>query len=141
MSNVLNTIFNTRELSIFATAIKITSLDKILADSCDYTIFAPNNLAFAQLSKVNLHILTDDIWLLTEILSIHMVTGRFGYQDLLKMCKQGDPEVILTAIDSSPLKVNLSDGIKVGKSTVLSTDTSASNGMIHLIDRVMIPEK
>jgi uncharacterized surface protein with fasciclin (FAS1) repeats len=47
MADILNTVFNTRELSIFATAIKITSLDKVLTTDCDFTIFAPNNLAFA----------------------------------------------------------------------------------------------
>ena len=139
MSNILDTIQNTRDLSIFSTAIKITSLDKILDDRCEYTIFAPNNLAFAQLSKVNLNILTEDIWLLTEILSIHMISGKFSYQTLLKMCPQGEREVSLTSIDSSQVSVSLIDGIKIGNSTVLSTDVSASNGIIHLIDRVMMP--
>jgi uncharacterized surface protein with fasciclin (FAS1) repeats len=139
MSNILDTIQNIRDLSIFSTAIKITSLDKILDDRCEYTIFAPNNLAFAQLSKVNLNILTEDIWLLTEILSIHMISGKFSCQTLLKMCPQGEREVSLTSIDSSPVSVNLMDGIKIDNSTVLSTDVSASNGIIHLIDRVMMP--
>jgi uncharacterized surface protein with fasciclin (FAS1) repeats len=139
MTNILNTIFRTRELSIFSTAIKATSLDKILDEKCDFTIFAPNNLAFAELSKVNLHILTDDIWLLTEIISIHIVTGRLGYRELLKMCKPGDRKVSLTSIDSSQIQIDLTDGIEIGGATVLSTDTLPCNGIVHTLDRVLMP--
>lgn len=139
MADILNTIFNTRELSIFATAIKVTSLDKVLTGDCDFTIFAPNNLAFSRLSNVNPHILTDDIWLLTEILSIHMIPGNLTYQDLLRKCKSGERETLVTSLDSSQIGVNLRDGIVVGNSTVLSTDTSPRNGILHLIDRVMMP--
>jgi uncharacterized surface protein with fasciclin (FAS1) repeats len=140
MANILNTIFNTKELSIFSTAIKVTSLDKILDGKCDFTIFAPTNLAFSQLSKVNLQILTDDIWLLTEIISIHIVPGRLGYPELLKMCKPGDQEVRLTSIDSSQIYINLADGMKIDGATVLSTNTLPSNGIVHTIDRVLMPD-
>jgi uncharacterized surface protein with fasciclin (FAS1) repeats len=140
MVNILNTIANTRELSIFANAIHTTSLDKILDESCDFTIFAPNNLAFAQLSRVNLNILTDDIWRLTEMLSIHIIPGKFAYRDLLKMSDGNRQTVALTAIDSSIITVILTDGIKVSGSTVLSAETSVSNGIVYLIDRVIILE-
>jgi uncharacterized surface protein with fasciclin (FAS1) repeats len=139
MANLLNTIDNTRELSIFSTAIKITSLDKILNSDCDFTIFAPNNLAFAQLSKVNLNFLTQDIWLLTEIISIHIIPGKLGYKDLLRICQPGLQTASILSIDSSPIDINLSDGIRIGNSTVLSTDNSMQNGIIHVIDRVISP--
>lgn len=141
MANILSTIFKTRELSIFSTALKVTSLDRILDDRCDFTIFAPNNLAFAQLSKVNLHILTDDILLLTNIISIHIIPSRLGYPELLKMCKPGDREVSLTAIDSSQIYINLTDGIKIDDATVLSTNVTPCNGIIHMLDRVLIPSQ
>jgi transforming growth factor-beta-induced protein len=139
MTNIIDTIANTRELSILSNAIKITSIEKIIDDSCDFTIFAPNNMAFAQLSKINLNILTEDIWRLTEILSIHIVSGKLDYRELLKMCSDTNRQVTLMSIDSSPIQIDLSDGIRLGSSTVLSTDTSARNGIVHLIDRVMMP--
>ena len=140
MANLLSTIFKTRELSIFSTAIKVTSLAQSLDEKCQFTLFAPNNLAFAQLSKVNLNILTDDILLLREIISIHIVPGRIDYQNLLRMCKIGDQEVTLTSIDSSLIHINLANGIEIGGATVLSTDTLPCNGIVHIIDRVLIPE-
>jgi uncharacterized surface protein with fasciclin (FAS1) repeats len=140
MANILTTIFGNRELSIFSTTLKITGLDKILNDQCDFTIFAPNNLAFAELSKVNLHILTDDIWRLTEIISIHILTDRLGYAELLKRCQPGERGVSVTAIDSSQIYINLVDGMKIGDATVLSTDTLPRNGIVHTIDRILMPD-
>jgi uncharacterized surface protein with fasciclin (FAS1) repeats len=140
MANLLSTIFKTRELSLFSTAIKVTSLDKIIDEKCDFTLFAPNNLAFAQLSKVNLNILTDDIVILKEIISIHIVPGLINYQNLLRMCKVGDREVTLTSIDNSHIHVNLTNGIEIGGATVLSTDT-LPNGIVHIIDRVLMPDE
>jgi uncharacterized surface protein with fasciclin (FAS1) repeats len=140
MANILTTIFRTRALSIFSTAIKITGFDKILAGQCDFTIFAPNNLAFAQLSKVHLRILTDDLRLLTEIVSLHIVPARLGYRELLNMCQPGDLEVSVTSIDSSQIQIDLTDGMKIGGATVLSTDTLPSNGILHTIDRVLMPD-
>jgi uncharacterized surface protein with fasciclin (FAS1) repeats len=141
MTNILNTIANIRELSIFAGAIKITSLDQILNSSCEFTVFAPNNLAFAQLSTVNSDILTKDILSLTAMLSMHIIAGKFGYQQLLRMNQDRCHEVILTTIDSSSLHINISDGMKIGNSTVLSTDGSATNGVIHVIDCVVMSAK
>lgn len=139
MTNILNTIYNTRELSIFSTALKITSIDKILENNCDFTIFVPNNLAFTELSRVNSRILTEEVWRLTEILSIHIIPGRFSYQNLLKMRKSGQQKVMLTAIDSSLIEVSLIDGIVFNNSYTLSTDDSAKNGIIYVVDRVTIP--
>jgi uncharacterized surface protein with fasciclin (FAS1) repeats len=139
MRSLLDTIYNTRELSIFSKALKITSLDKILTNNCDFTIFAPDNLAFAQLSKVNLNFLSQDIWLLTEVLSLHIISGKLGYQDLLKVCQPGLKKASILSIDSSIVEIDLSNGIGFGNSKVLSTDTTISNGIVYLIDRVLTP--
>jgi uncharacterized surface protein with fasciclin (FAS1) repeats len=140
MANIFNTISNLREISIFINAIKITNLDRVLADSCTLTVFVPNNLAFGQLSPVNLRVLTDDIDRLTKIISAHLIPGKFEYRDLLKMCPADNHEVVVTAINGSSITINLSDGIRIGNSLVSSTDKSASNGIIHFIDRVIISD-
>jgi uncharacterized surface protein with fasciclin (FAS1) repeats len=139
MTDILKTILYTRELSIFSTAIKTTNLDRVLAGNCDLTIFAPNNVAFGQLSKVNLDFLTTDVWQLTEIVSSHIIPGRFSYQDLLNMRPPGQYKLMLTAIDSSQVQIKLNDGIRFGTAVVLSTDKSASNGIVYIVDRVASP--
>ena len=138
MTDILKTISDNRDLSIFSRALKTTSLDKIVAGNCDFTIFAPTDVAFGQLSKVDLGVLTTDIWQLTEVASTHIIPGRFSYQDLLKMCLSRH-KLRLTAIDSSQIQIHLGDSIKFGTAVVLSTDESASNGIIHVVDRVAIP--
>ncbi len=140
MANIFNTISNIREISIFINAIKITNLDQVLADSTTLTVFVPSNLAFAQLSPVNLRVLTDDIDRLTRIISAHLIPGKFEYRDLLKMCPTDNRQVVVTAIDGSSITINLSDGIRIGNSWVSSTDKSASNGIIHFIDQVILPD-
>jgi uncharacterized surface protein with fasciclin (FAS1) repeats len=82
---------------------------------------------------------SQDVWLLTEILSLHILPGKFEYKDLLKLCQPGQSKASILSIDSSPIEIDLSDGIRVGNSTVLSTDTSMTNGIVHLIDRIITP--
>ena len=139
MTDILKTISDNRDLSIFSRALEITSLDQIVKGNCDFTIFAPTNVAFGQLSKVDLGVLTTDVWQLTEMVSTHIIPGRFSYQDLLNMCPLSQYNLMLTAIDSSQIQINLNDGIRFGTAVVLSTDKSVSNGIIHVVDRVAIP--
>jgi uncharacterized surface protein with fasciclin (FAS1) repeats len=138
MANLLNTIFKIEELSIFSSAIKVTSIDKIIDEKSDFTIFAPQNLAFMQLPNIDLQMLMDDISLLTQIVSMHIVPGLMSYQNLLKLCEPGNREVTLTSIDGSNIHVNLIDGIEIGEATVLSTDPMPSNGIVHTIDRLLM---
>jgi uncharacterized surface protein with fasciclin (FAS1) repeats len=139
MTNLRTTIYNTREISIFSNTIKVTKIDKIMDDKYQFTVFAPTNLAFAQLSIVNFNILTDDLGILTEIASLHIVPGLMSYHQLLKMCGSGSRQVQLCALDSSQICIDVSDGMKIGGATVLSTDTSPTNGIVHIIDRVLMP--
>jgi uncharacterized surface protein with fasciclin (FAS1) repeats len=141
MTSILDTVFNTRRLKILGTAVKITDLGKTLNSKRDFTIFAPIDRAFSELPKDTLPRLSQDILLLAKILSVHIVPRKLTYQDLLNICcVQGNVKITLTTIDGSLLDIDLSDGIKVGNSTVLSTNVSADNGIIYEIDRVLMPK-
>jgi uncharacterized surface protein with fasciclin (FAS1) repeats len=140
MASIIDTVFTIEGFKIFSAAVKTTNLDKTLNTVGNFTIFAPNDRAFSQLSKVIMEQLSGDIPLLTKILSIHIIPGKLTYLDLLKMCKHGELSVRVVSIDGSWVGIDLSDGIKLGGSTVVSTNTSADNGIIHLIDRVLIPK-
>ena len=140
MASVLDTVFTIEGAKIFSAAVKTTDLDKTLNTAGNFTIFAPNDRAFTRLSKVVLAQLSGDIPLLTKILSVHIIPGKLTYLDLLKMCKRGEHTVRLVSIDGSWVGIDLSDGIKLDGSTVLSTNTATNHGIIHLIDRVLIPK-
>ena len=133
-------MFNIRELQMFSTTIQIARLSKTLHSAGPFTLFAPNDRAFTQLSKAVMQQLTSNVSLLTEMINSHIVAGDITYQDLLKMCKQGEQSIVLTSIDGALLHVDLSDGIKIGSSTVITTDIRAKNGTIHSIDRLIIPK-
>ncbi len=125
---------------MFCTAIKIVRLTRTLHSNGPFTIFAPADQAFTQLSSMKLQQLTADLPLLTKIVSNHIVAGDFTYQDLLKMCKKSESWITLTSIDGSPLYIDLSDGIRIGDSTVIATNILAENGIVHEIDRLIMPQ-
>jgi uncharacterized surface protein with fasciclin (FAS1) repeats len=138
MNSVIDTLFNIRELQMFCTAIKIVRLTRTLHSAGPFTVFAPADRAFTQLSSTKLQQLISDVPLLTKIVTNHIVAGDFTYQDLLKMCKRGERGITLTSIDGSPLYIDLGDGIRIGDSTVIATDILAENGIVHPIDRLIV---
>jgi uncharacterized surface protein with fasciclin (FAS1) repeats len=138
MMSILDTVLNTQDFQMLGTAVQIVHLEKILHGTEPFTLFAPRNLAFRQLTKVTFKLLLENTLLLTQILKAHIVPGKLAYRDLLKMCNEGNREVLITAIDGSLLNINLSDGIRIGNSTVVSTDIVANNGIIHSIDQLLL---
>lgn len=138
MNSILDTLFNIRELQMFCTAIKIVRLTGTLQNAGPFTVFAPADRAFTQLSSMKLQQLTADIPLLTKIVTNHIVVGDFTYQGLSKMCKRGERGVMLTSIDGLPLYIDLNDGISIGDSAVIATDILAENGIVHAINRLIV---
>jgi uncharacterized surface protein with fasciclin (FAS1) repeats len=139
MANIIETILTIKELETFATAIQIVDLDLVLNGADDFTVFAPNNQAFTSLPKITLQKLSQDVPLLGKILRMHILKGKFTYQELLDRSVLGEHSINLTAINGLKLNIDLSNGMKIGNATVLSTNTSAENGIIYPIDRVIIP--
>lgn len=140
MKTIIDTISEIKELQMFSTMIQITGLDRTLHSADPFTIFAPRDRAFTQLPKAVMQQLTSNASLLTEMVNSYIVAGDLRYQDLLKMCKQGEQSIILKSLDGALLPIDLSDGIKIGSSTVITADIHAENGTIYSIDRVTIPK-
>jgi len=116
-------------------ACKATGLDAVLGGAGPFTVFAPTDAAFAKLPKGTLDNLLkpENKDTLTAILKYHVVSGRVFSPDAVKAGSaatvQGD--TIRIATDGSSVKIN--------EATVLSADLDASNGVIHVIDRVILP--
>lgn len=135
--SIVDITLNTRGFKILSTVVQITDFNKTLNSAGYFTIFAPTDRAFMQLSKINLQHLIEDIPLLTKTLGLHIISGKLKYHDLLKMCKKGEQKVTVKTINGLLLHIDLSDGIIIGNSTVVSTDISVDNIIIHPIDQLL----
>lgn len=98
------------------------------------TVFAPTDDAFAALPRGLIECLLNDTPTLANILTYHVAIGKFLSKDL------SNGEQILTLFDGQSVTVDLNDGVKINESVVVFPDIAASNGVIHAIDKVLVPE-
>lgn len=130
-----NLVEATEQAGTFTTlikAIQAAELTEILTGPGPYTVFAPTDEAFAKLKEGTLESLMDNIPKLKRIVSYHVTFGDVRAEDLMEI---GEAETF----EGSVLAIDSSDGIKVNDATVLQTDILTDNGVIHVIDTVLIP--
>ncbi|EPR76567.1 putative Sensory subunit of low CO2-induced protein complex [Leifsonia rubra CMS 76R] len=97
-----------------------------------FTVFAPTDAAFAKLPEGTVESLLADIPKLTAILTYHVVSGSVHAADL-----PGTPSA--TTVQGTDVTFDTSSGVKVNDATVTQADIATSNGVIHVIDTVLIP--
>ncbi|HON28117.1 MAG: fasciclin domain-containing protein [Mesotoga sp.] len=114
------------------TALQEASLVEALMGEGPFTVFAPNDEAFAKLPEGTIESLLKDIPALKNILLYHVVPGIYMAEDVLNMRS-------LTALNGGQLTVNPNE-VKIQGSKIVATDIIAANGVIHVIDAVMIPQ-
>lgn len=113
-------------------AIDAAGLTETLKGKGPFTVFAPTDEAFAKLPAGTVDALLKDKEKLTKILTYHVVAGEIMAKDV----KPGK----VTTVEGSKLNVTKgSNGVKVDAANVVKTDVAASNGVIHVIDSVVIP--
>jgi hypothetical protein len=138
MDNKPNTIVDIAagnpDFSTLVAAVKAAGLVETLSGDGPFTVFAPTNEAFAKLPEGKVDALLADIPTLKKILTYHVVAGKVMAADVVDLKSaatvQGD-EVKIDVVDG---KVKLNDS-----AMVTATDLEASNGVIHVIDTVLIP--
>jgi uncharacterized surface protein with fasciclin (FAS1) repeats len=113
-------------------AIEATELAELLTSPGPYTVFAPTDEAFGKLPEGTLESLIKDIPKLKRIVLYHVAFGDVRAEDLMEINEAETVEGSVVAIESS-------DGIKVNDAKVLQTDILTDNGVIHVIDTVLIP--
>ena len=118
-----------------AAAVKAAGLVETLQGKGPFTVFAPTDAAFAAIqSEVDKLLKPESKQKLSKILTYHVVSGKMKAADL----KDGQE---LTTVEGSKLKVMVKDGkVMVGDAKVTTADISASNGVIHVIDKVLLPK-
>ena len=134
--------------STLVTALKAADLITTLKSKGPFTVFAPTNDAFAKLPVGTLDNLLKPVnkTKLAGILKYHVVSGKLTAKDVLAAIKKGNGKAVLTTVQGEMLtatvvknKVILTDE-KGAKATVTKTDLDASNGVIHIINAVLMPK-
>lgn len=123
------------DFSTLVAAVSAAGLVDTLKGDGPFTVFAPTNDAFAKLPAGTVESLLEpeNIDQLRSILTYHVVPGSYPAGSLLG--KRGS----LTTAEGSTLRIDGRDGVKVDGATVTSADIVASNGVIHVIDSVILP--
>ena len=142
--NIVENAVNSKDHTTLVAAVKAAGLVDTLSGPGPFTVFAPTNEAFAKLPAGTVETLVkpENKATLTKILTYHVVSGRLTAADLMNTAKTGGT---LTTVEGEPLTVSvkhhhvvLTDA-KGGMSTVTIPDVYQSNGVIHVVDTVLMP--
>ncbi|NRA65618.1 MAG: fasciclin domain-containing protein [Pseudobacteriovorax sp.] len=131
--SILNLAGGSEDFSTLVSLIKDAGLEEALAGDGPFTVFAPTNAAFAALPAATLDAVKNDTELLKSILLYHVAPGKLLAADVVGL------ETIATASEQS-LSVSLKDSDAfINDSKIIATDLVGSNGVIHVIDSVLLP--
>jgi uncharacterized surface protein with fasciclin (FAS1) repeats len=134
MANLVETAVKAGNFNTLLKTVKATKLDEeILNTPGSYTLFAPTDEAFAKLPEGTLDALLQDIPKLKKIVAYHVSFGDVRSDDLAQIQEAETVEGSVLAIESADGK------IKVNDANVLKTDILTDNGVIHVIDQVLMP--
>lgn len=129
--DIVDTAAAAGNFTTLATALKAAGLVDTLKGPGPFTVFAPTDAAFAKIPADQLQALLKDKAKLTAVLTYHVVSGKVMAKDV----KAG----MVKTVQGSSLNLTTTGGVKVDKANVTSTDIVATNGVIHVIDSVIMP--
>ena len=131
--DIVQTAVDAGNFTILIAAVQKAGLVEVLQGDGPFTVFAPTDEAFAKLPEGTVEQLLQDKEALTSILTYHVVPGRVLAADVVNL------ETAKT-VQGQSIVVDASSGVKVDGANVIATDIIASNGVIHVIDTVIIPQ-
>jgi len=146
--NIIQNAVNSADHTTLVAAVKAAGLLDTLEGPGPFTVFAPTNQAFDKLpaGTVDNLLKPENKSLLTKVLTYHVVTGRLSSSDLLKKIRDGNGTAELTTLEGGKIWVMLHDGKHImlkdekgGTALVTIADVFQSNGVIHVIDTVVMP--
>lgn len=131
--DIVDTAVSAGQFNTLATALQAAGLVDTLKGPGPFTVFAPTDEAFAKIPKADLDALLKDKAKLTAVLTYHVVPGKVMAKDV----KAG----ALKSVEGSPITVAATGNkVMVDNATVTKTDINADNGVIHVIDSVIVPK-
>lgn len=132
MPDLIDTAANANSFKTLLTVIEAAGLLDLLKSPGPYTVFAPTDDAFAKIPTNTIASWMEDIPKLKKILTYHVLFGDVRTDNLVELSSAETVEGSVVGIDTS-------DGFKVNDAKILKTDILTDNGVIHVIDAVLIP--
>ncbi|MCL1472779.1 fasciclin domain-containing protein [Argonema antarcticum] len=131
MPDIVDIAVDAGSFKTLVAAVQAAGLVDTLKSPGPFTVFAPNDDAFAKLPPGTIQTLLQNIPQLARILTYHVVSGKLMKTDLAKVDS-------VISVEGSPIKIDCADGFEVKNATVLAPDIEADNGVIHVIDTVIL---
>ncbi|MEW5681391.1 MAG: fasciclin domain-containing protein [Pseudomonadota bacterium] len=133
-ADIVDTAVAAGNFSTLVTAVKAAELVDTLKGEGPFTVFAPNDAAFAKIPAADLNALVADKAALTNVLTYHVVAGKVMAADVVKLTSA-------KTVQGQELAIEVKDGkVFVDGAQVIATDIVTSNGVIHVLDSVVMPK-
>lgn len=133
--DIVDTAVGAGQFKTLVTAVKAAGLVETLKGKGPFTVFAPTDEAFARVPKEMLAALLKDKKALTAVLTYHVVPGKVMAADVVKLDSA-------KTVQGKAINISTSDGkVRINSANVLKTDIVCGNGVIHVIDAVILPPK
>jgi uncharacterized surface protein with fasciclin (FAS1) repeats len=144
---VVDVAVGSKDHTTLVAAVKAAGLVETLSGTGPFTVFAPVNAAFDKLPAGTVAFLLkpENQKMLSAVLTYHVVAGNLMAADVLKAIETGGGKAVVKTVLGASLTASIEDGkviltdVKGNKSTVVATDLKGSNGVIHVIDSVLLP--
>jgi uncharacterized surface protein with fasciclin (FAS1) repeats len=131
--DIVDTAVAAGSFKTLAAALQAAGLVETLKGKGPFTVFAPTDEAFAKIPKADLDALIADKAKLTRVLTYHVVAGRVMASDVVKLKDA-------KTVEGQMVRIDASNGVMINDAKVVKADIEASNGVIHVIDTVILPQ-
>lgn len=132
--NIVETAVNAGSFNTLVAAVKAAGLAETLSGAGPFTVFAPTDEAFAQIPEAQLNALLADKEALTALLTYHVVAGKIMAADVVKLNTA-------ETVNGQSVDIKVMDGkVMIDGAEVISADLETTNGVIHVINKVIFPE-
>jgi uncharacterized surface protein with fasciclin (FAS1) repeats len=133
MPTIVDVAVQAGKFNTLVQAVQAAGLVETLSGEGPFTVFAPTDEAFAQIPQETLQAVLADKGKLTAILTYHVVPGRLMAADVVRSTQ-------LQTVQGQSITVSTEGGVRVDDANVIQTDIEADNGVIHVIDKVIMPK-
>jgi uncharacterized surface protein with fasciclin (FAS1) repeats len=133
MPTIVDVAVQAGKFNTLVQAVQAAGLVETLSGEGPFTVFAPTDEAFAQIPQETLQAVLADKEKLTAILTYHVVSGKLMAADVVRSTQ-------LQTVQGQSITVSTEGGVRVDNANVIQTDIEADNGVIHVIDQVIMPK-